>query len=69
MPIPAILNQTIYIDAKPYTVIGVMPEWFAFPEPDTQIWTPVYHEKPAKHHGHDRQPHVQRGGPVEAGRF
>jgi predicted permease len=43
-----ILNQTVYIDAKPYTVIGVMPEWFAFPDFDTQIWTPVYREKPAK---------------------
>ena len=43
---PAILNQIIYMDAKPYTVIGVMPEWFAFPEPHTQLWTPVYHEKP-----------------------
>ncbi len=43
---PAILNQTIYMDAKPYTVIGVMPEWFAFPEPNTQVWTAVYHEKP-----------------------
>src|SRR4051794_7872151 len=43
-----ILNQTVYIDAKPYTVIGVMPEWFAFPEPDSQILTPVFHDKPAK---------------------
>ncbi len=43
---PAILNQTVYMDAKPYTVIGVMPEWFAFPEPHMQLWTPVYHEKP-----------------------
>jgi putative ABC transport system permease protein len=45
---PAILNQAIYLDAKPYTVIGVMPDWFAFPEPDTQLWTSVYHEKPEK---------------------
>ncbi len=45
---PGILNQTVYIDAKPYTVIGVMPEWFAFPESDTQIWTAVYRDKPAK---------------------
>jgi putative ABC transport system permease protein len=45
---PGILNQTVYIDAKPYTVIGVMPEWFAFPDFDTQIWTPVYREKPPK---------------------
>jgi putative ABC transport system permease protein len=42
-----IINQTIYIDAKPYTVIGVMPEWFAF-HPDTQIWTTVYRDKPPK---------------------
>jgi predicted permease len=45
---PAILNQTVYIDAKPYTVIGVMPEWFSFPAPNTQIWTTVYRDKPAK---------------------
>src|SRR3954451_548984 len=43
-----ILNQTVYIDAKPYTVIGVTPEWFSFPEPNSQILTPVYHDKPAK---------------------
>ena len=28
---PAILNQTIDLDAMPYTVIGVMPAWFDFP--------------------------------------
>ncbi len=43
-----IVNRTIYIDAKPYTVTGVMPEWFAYPRPGTQMWTPVYHENPAK---------------------
>lgn len=43
---PAILNRTIHLDAKPYTVIGVMPAWFAFPESTTQLWTPVYHETP-----------------------
>src|SRR5437763_6693482 len=45
---PSILNRTIYLNAKPYTVIGVMPEWFAFPQARTQVWTPVYHEKLAK---------------------
>jgi putative ABC transport system permease protein len=45
---PAILNQTIDLDAKPYTVIGVMPAWFAFPEPGTQLWTPAYHDIPDK---------------------
>jgi predicted permease len=43
---PAILNQTIDIDAVPYTVIGVMPAWFDFPDLSTQLWTPVYHDEP-----------------------
>src|SRR4029077_17454956 len=43
---PAILNQTIDLDAEPYTVIGVMPAWFDFPDSSTQLWTPVYHDKP-----------------------
>ncbi|HWG19074.1 MAG TPA: ABC transporter permease [Terracidiphilus sp.] len=45
---PAILNQTIRLDARTYTVIGVMPSWFAFPDATTQLWTPVYHYTPAK---------------------
>jgi predicted permease len=43
---PAILNQTIDLDAQPYTVIGVLPAWFDFPNPSTQLWTLVYHDKP-----------------------
>jgi predicted permease len=43
---PAILNQTIYLDAQPYTVIGIMPAWFDFPDPSTQLWTSVYHDRP-----------------------
>ena len=43
---PAILNQTIDLDAQPFTVIGVMPAWFDFPSPSTQLWTPAYQEKP-----------------------
>ena len=42
----AILGQTIFLDAQPYTVIGVMPSWFDFPDPSTQLWTPVYHDEP-----------------------
>ncbi len=42
----AILNQAIYVDAKPYTVIGILPGWFDFPDPDTQLWTAVYHDTP-----------------------
>ncbi len=42
---PAILNQTIRLDAKPYTVIGIMPSWFAYPSQSIQLWTPLYHEE------------------------
>jgi predicted permease len=38
---PAILHQTILLDAKPFTVIGVMPAWFAFPDQAAQLWAPV----------------------------
>lgn len=44
----SILNQTIRLDAKNYTVIGIMPAWFTFPEERVQLWTPVYHEESAK---------------------
>lgn len=43
-----VLNESIRLNAKPYTVIGVMPEWFAYPDQRVQLWTPVYHEESAK---------------------
>jgi predicted permease len=44
---PSILNQTIRLDARTYTVIGVMPAWFTFPEQiGVQLWTPLFHEEP-----------------------
>jgi predicted permease len=45
---PAILNQAIRLNAKPYTVIGVMPAWFAYPDQSVQLWAPIYHEQPAE---------------------
>lgn len=44
----AILNQTIRLDAKTYTVIGVMPAWFVYPDQSVQLWTPAYHEESAQ---------------------
>jgi predicted permease len=41
---PGILGKTLNLNAKPYTVIGVMPAWVEFPEPSTELWTTVYHE-------------------------
>jgi putative ABC transport system permease protein len=45
---PAILNQTIHLDGQPYTVIGILPAGFAYPDASMQLWTPVYHYKPAE---------------------
>lgn len=42
---PKIIGQTIFIDAKPYTVIGILPAWFSWPDSKVQLWTPLYHEK------------------------
>ncbi len=42
----SILNQTVMLDTKSYTVIGIMPPWFAFPDQRVQLWTPLYRENP-----------------------
>jgi putative ABC transport system permease protein len=43
---PAIVNRTIQLNSLSYTVIGVMPEWFAFPDAATPLWTPIYRYEP-----------------------
>jgi len=54
---PSILGHTILLNAKPYTVIGILPEWFSYPNPRIQIWTPVYPEIPpevmSSHNSHN----------------
>jgi predicted permease len=51
---PAILGKRIMLDAKPYTVIGVLPSWFNYPDSWVELWTPLYHEKsPAVMQMHD----------------
>ena len=42
----SIVNQTIHINGQPYTVIGVLPSWFYYSDPQIQIWTPIHHDKP-----------------------
>ncbi|HEX6495769.1 MAG TPA: ABC transporter permease [Acidobacteriaceae bacterium] len=42
---PALIGRTILLDAKPYTVIGVLPAWFRYPETRMQLWVPLYHER------------------------
>jgi predicted permease len=36
---PDALGQVIQLDVKPYTIVGVMPSEFQFPDRDTRAWT------------------------------
>ena len=39
---PDILGRSIRLDYLPYTVVGVMPAGFAFPDRETQAWVPAH---------------------------
>jgi putative ABC transport system permease protein len=41
---PSIVGRPIFLRGKPYTVIGIMPAGFDYPEIRDQVWTPAYHE-------------------------
>ncbi len=45
---PATIGRTILLDTKPYTVVGVLPGWFDYPDTRAQVWLPVYHEVSAE---------------------
>src|SRR2546428_1997942 len=38
---PGILGKSISLDGRSFTVVGVMPTWFQFPNEDVQVWTPM----------------------------
>src|SRR5260370_9431884 len=37
---PSIVGRQIHLDGKPYTVIGVLPVWFTYPDAKIQEWVP-----------------------------
>jgi len=43
---PSVIGSKILLDGKPYTVLGIMPTWFAYPDRQTQVWTAFHHEIP-----------------------
>ena len=49
----AIVGKQIHLDGKPYTVVGVLPKWFAYPDAKVQLWVPYASGMPPeslKHH-------------------
>jgi predicted permease len=38
---PAIVNRSISLNGQPHVVVGVMPEGFAFPGREFELWTPL----------------------------
>jgi predicted permease len=34
------VGRQIHLDGKPYTVVGVLPSWFTYPDAGIQLWTP-----------------------------
>ena len=39
---PDVIGQTLRLNATTYTISGVMPAGFAFPDKETQAWTPLH---------------------------
>jgi predicted permease len=37
---PSIIGKQIRLDSQPYQVIGVLPRWFTYPDPEVQLWVP-----------------------------
>ncbi|MBV8632818.1 MAG: ABC transporter permease [Silvibacterium sp.] len=38
---PKVVGQTVLLDSQAYTVIGILPSWFSYPNPRVQLWVPV----------------------------
>lgn len=51
---PSIVGKTFRMATRPYTVVGVLPEWFVYPDARTQVWVPYSDgETTERLHEHD----------------
>ncbi len=45
---PAILGKSIWLNQRPYQVVGVLPEWLQYPSPQIELFTPYREEESAR---------------------
>jgi predicted permease len=38
---PAIIGDTVVLNDEPFSILGVMPRSFQFPDPSVDVWTPI----------------------------
>ena len=43
---PDVLGKPVVLNGEPYTVVGVMPETFDFPQTDVKLWVPLVLDGP-----------------------
>ena len=43
---PAVVGSTVRLNGQLYTVVGVLPDWFQYPNPKIQLWVPWQIEIP-----------------------
>ncbi|WP_263416319.1 ABC transporter permease [Terriglobus albidus] len=57
---PSILGKTIRLNTFSYTVIGVLPQSFSFPDPKVQLWIPYHKGTPSviQHSHYSHSAHV-----------
>lgn len=37
---PQVIGNQVRLDSQPYTIIGVLPKWFSYPDPVVKLWVP-----------------------------
>ena len=45
---PSIVGRQIHLDGKPYTVVGVLPKSFTYPDAKVELWVPFLSGLPAE---------------------
>ncbi len=59
----SIVGRQIHLDGKPYTVVGVLPSWFTYPDVGIELWVPYKADVSAgflQHHDYHQSQVVAR---------